>query len=75
MQVFSLCEEPEVSQQGPGQTYLCSKENLSEPLSVWPLGEQPVPVLVALRQEQRSQTPKEPLSLPFMSATCAAANR
>lgn len=24
----------------------------SEPLSFWPLGEQPVPVLVALRQEQ-----------------------
>lgn len=47
----------------------------SEPLSSWPLGEQPVPVLVALRQEQGSHTPKEPLSLPFMSGACAAANR
>lgn len=47
----------------------------SEPLSPWPLGEQPVPVLAALRQEPRSHTPKEPLSLPFMSGACAAANR
>lgn len=35
-----------------GRLTTVPKQAYSEPLSFWPLGDQPVPVLVALRQER-----------------------